>query len=194
MYERAVRRTAEDTAATRAALVEAALFTFARDGIDRAPLAGIAEAAGVTRGAVYHHFADKDALLAAVLGETWDVVATPVWAALDTPGVPLADRLEGFALAWLTALHSDRRFAALMAVSMRAAGSPGALAEKAAGFHAWRDRLRAALAELSGEAPPAAAHLLAWLSGTALLAGHDPALVPPADASSVRPLLGGILP
>lgn len=189
-----VRRTAEDTAATRAALVDAALFAFARDGIDRATLAGIAEAAGVTRGAVYHHFADKDALLGAVLGETWDVVATPVWAALDTPGVPLAARLEAFALAWLAALHSDRRFAALMAVSLRAAGPSGAFVEKAAGFHAWRDRLRAALAELSADPAPAAAHLLAWLSGTALLAGHDPTLVPPADARSVRPVLGGILP
>jgi TetR/AcrR family acrAB operon transcriptional repressor len=81
MYEKVVRRTAEDTAATRAALVDAALFAFARDGVDRATLGGIAEAAGVTRGAVYHHFADKDALLTAVLGETWDVVAAPVWAA-----------------------------------------------------------------------------------------------------------------
>ncbi|OLT05979.1 hypothetical protein BJF90_18910 [Pseudonocardia sp. CNS-004] len=120
-----MRRTAEDTAATRAALVDAALLAFAHDGVDRATLAGIAEAAGVTRGAVYHHFADKDALLGAVLGETWDVVAGPVWAALDTPGVPLATRLEAFALAWLTALHSDRRFAALMAVSMRTAGTSG---------------------------------------------------------------------
>jgi AcrR family transcriptional regulator len=189
-----VRRTAEDTAATRAALVDAALFAFARHGIDRATLAGIAEAAGVTRGAVYHHFADKEALLGAVLGETWDVVAAPVWTALDAPGAPLADRLEAFVLAWLGALHSDRRFAALMTVSLRAAASPGSLAKKSAGFHAWRDRLRGALAELPGDAPSAAAHLLAWLSGTALLAGHDPALVPPAAASSVRPLLGGILP
>ena len=188
MYERTVRRTAEETAATRAALVEAALFTFARDGIDRATLARIAEAAGVTRGAVYHHFPDKDALLAAVLGETWDVVAAPIWATLDAPGTPLAPRLEAFALAWLTALHTDRRFAALMTVSLRAVGSPGVVAEKAAGFHAWRDRLRTALTD------PAAAHLLAWLSGTALLAGHDPTLVPPADATSVRPVLGGILP
>jgi hypothetical protein len=174
MYECGVRRTAEDTAATRAALVDAALFTFARDGVDRATLAGIAEAAGVTRGAV----------------------ATPVWGALDSPGVPLAHRLEAFALAWLTALHSDRRFAAVMAVSIRTAGTSGALAEKAAGFHAWRDRLRAALAgaELATGPGPAAAHLLAWLTGTALLAGHDPALVPPADATSVRPVLGGILP
>jgi AcrR family transcriptional regulator len=196
MYESRVRRTPEDTAATRAALVDAALFCFARDGVDRATLAGIAEAAGVTRGAVYHHFADKDALLGAVLGETWDVVAAPVWATLGAPGVPLAARLEAFALAWLAALHTDRRFAALMTVSMRSAGSPGALAEKSAGFHAWRDRLCAALtgAELATARDPAAAHLLAWLSGTALLAGHDPALVPPADATSVRPLLGGILP
>jgi AcrR family transcriptional regulator len=196
MYERRVRRTAEDTAATRAALVDAALFAFAREGVDRATLAGIAEAAGVTRGAVYHHFADKEALLGAVLGETWDVVAAPVWAALDTPDVPLDARLEAFALTWLTSLHADRRFAALMTVSMRAAGSPGAFAVKAAGLHAWNDRLHAALtgAELATDPGAAATHLLAWLSGTALLAGHDPALVPPADATTVRPLLGGILP
>ncbi|TQM37434.1 TetR family transcriptional regulator [Pseudonocardia cypriaca] len=192
MYEKEVRRTAEDTAATRAALVDAALFAFAREGVERATLGGIAEAAGVTRGAVYHHFADKDALLAAVLGETWEVVAAPVWAALDAPGLPLGDRLEAFALAWLTALHSDRRFAALMAVSLRAAAP--STGEKAAGFHAWRDRLRTALRSGLPSGPdPAAAHLLAWLSGTALLAGHDPALVPPADTRSVRPLLGGIL-
>ncbi len=189
-----MRRTAEDTAATRAALIDAALFTFAREGADRATLAGIAAAAGVTRGAVYHHFADKDALLGAVLGETWEVVAAPVWAALDTPATPLAARLEAFALGWLAALHTDRRFAALMTVSLRTAGSTGAVAEKAAGFHMWRDRLRAALTELTTDPDPAAAHLLAWLSGTALLAGHDPALVPPADATSLRPVLGGILP
>jgi AcrR family transcriptional regulator len=198
MYENAVRRTAEDTAVTRAALVEAALFSFARDGIDRATLAGIAEAAGVTRGAVYHHFADKDALLGAVLGETWDVVAAPVWAELDGSDTSLAARLEAFTLAWLTALHTDRRFAALMTVSMRATASPGALADKAAGFRAWHDRLHATLtgarAELSAYPEQAVAHLLAWLGGTALLAGHDPALVPPADATSVRPVLGGILP
>jgi AcrR family transcriptional regulator len=192
MYERVVRRTAEGTAATRAALVEAALHTFAREGVDRATLAGIAEAAGVTRGALYHHFADKEALLGAVLGETWEVVAAPVWAALDAPGRPLAARVEAFARAWLTALRSDRRFTALMTVSLRAGGSP--TGEKAAGFHAWRDRLRTALRPELPDPDPAAAHLLAWLSGTALLAGHDPALVPPADARSVRPLLGGILP
>ncbi|OZM80229.1 TetR/AcrR family transcriptional regulator [Pseudonocardia sp. MH-G8] len=192
-----MRRTAEDSAATRAALVDAALIAFARDGVESATLAGIAAAAGVTRGALYHHFADKDALLAAVLAEQWDVVAAPVWAALDPRGTALADRLEAFALAWLTALHTDRHFTALMTVSLRAAGGAFPTQEKAAGLRAWHDRLLAALtrdrADLRGDPAPAAAHLLAWLSGTALLAGHDPDLVPPADAASVRPVLGGIL-
>jgi TetR/AcrR family acrAB operon transcriptional repressor len=195
MYEKGVRRTAEDTAATRAALVDAALFAFAREGIDRATLAGIAEAAGVTRGAVYHHFADKEALLAAVFSETWDAVAAPVWAELDAPGVPLADRLEAFALAWLDALHDDPRFTALMAVSLRAATPPEAVTQKAAGLRVWRDRLLDALsADPLTDPEPAAAHLMAWLTGTALLAAHDPALVPPADAASVRPVLAGMLP
>lgn len=213
MYERTVRRTAEETAATRAALVDAALITFARDGIDGATLAGIAGAAGLTRGALYHHFPDKDALLAAVLGEMWDVVAGPVWTELDAPGTPLARRLEAFAIAWLAALHGDRRFTALTTVCLHAGAGPGsvaensvaensvaekAVAEKAAGFRTWYDRLLAALtrddADLRGDPGAAAAHLLAWLTGTALLAGHDPALVPPADATGVRPVLEGILP
>jgi AcrR family transcriptional regulator len=193
-----MRRTAEDTAATRAALVDAALFAFARDGVDGATLTGIAAAANVTRGAVYHHFADKDALLEAVLDETWDVVTAPVWAALDTPQTPLAARLEAFAIAWLTALHTDRRFSALMTVSLRLAGPSTASAAKSAGFKEWHDRLHEALtrnrSELRGDPQPAVAHLLAWLSGTALLAGYDPAVVPPADASSVRPVLRGIVP
>ena len=84
-----------------------------------------------------------------------------------------------------------------MTVGLRAAGGAFPAEEKAAGFRAWHDRLLAALtrdrADLHGDPGPAAAHLLAWLSGTALLAGHDLDLVPPADTASVRPVLGGIL-
>ncbi|MEJ3655221.1 TetR family transcriptional regulator [Actinomycetes bacterium KLBMP 9759] len=190
-----MRRTAEDTAATRAALLDAALFTFAEQGVAEATLAGIAGSAGLTRGAVYHHFADKNALLGAVLEQMWDTVATPVWAALDDRARPLRTRLQTFAVGWLTALHTDRRFTALMAVCLQAA-VPGDPQRKAAGLHEWRERLVTELtpaADLAVAPRTAADHLLAWLSGTALLAGHDPALVPRADATSVAPLLEGLL-
>lgn len=84
------RKTAAETAKTRAAIVRSARTLFAADGFAAVPTTAIAESAGVTRGAVYHHFADKtdlfrevfvdleaeldDAVGAAVAGES-DVIA-----------------------------------------------------------------------------------------------------------------------
>ena len=60
------RRTAEDAAVTRAALLAVARRAFATDGYGRTTLDGVAAAAGVTRGAVHHHFGDKRALFVEV--------------------------------------------------------------------------------------------------------------------------------
>ena len=61
------RRTqAERSTATRAALVAAARPRFAARGYAAVSTPEIAQAAGVTRGAMYHQFADKAALFAAV--------------------------------------------------------------------------------------------------------------------------------
>jgi AcrR family transcriptional regulator len=53
-------------ARTRAALVDAARFVFARKGFEGASLDEIAETAGYTRGAIYKHFRGKEDLLFAV--------------------------------------------------------------------------------------------------------------------------------
>jgi AcrR family transcriptional regulator len=63
----AARRTqAERTAATRARLLDAGRDLFAADGYAAVPTQAIVDAAGVTRGALYHQFGDKSGLFAEV--------------------------------------------------------------------------------------------------------------------------------
>src|SRR6266576_3689600 len=55
--------------ATTGALVEAARELFAQDGYAAASLDAVVAKAGVTKGALYHHFAGKRELFAAVFAE-----------------------------------------------------------------------------------------------------------------------------
>jgi AcrR family transcriptional regulator len=60
---------AQHVEATRRAVLDAARAAFGRQGYARASVDEIATAAGVTKGAVYHHFAGKEALFRAVHAE-----------------------------------------------------------------------------------------------------------------------------
>jgi AcrR family transcriptional regulator len=64
---RARRTQADRSAATRDALVAAARRLFSAQGFAEVPTDAIVAAAGVTRGALYHQFADKTALFEATL-------------------------------------------------------------------------------------------------------------------------------
>jgi AcrR family transcriptional regulator len=73
------RRTqAERTEATTAALVDAARELFARDGFDAISLDAVAARAGVTKGAVYHHFSGKRQLFEAVFSREIEQMTTPL--------------------------------------------------------------------------------------------------------------------
>jgi AcrR family transcriptional regulator len=97
------RRTqAERSAATRGALVRAARELFARDGYAATGREAIVERAGVTRGAMYHHFADKEALFRAVFEEIEaEVMAKAAGAAMSVPPEDPLGQLRAGSLAYL---------------------------------------------------------------------------------------------
>jgi TetR/AcrR family acrAB operon transcriptional repressor len=64
---RMVRRTKAEAEATRTMILDAAERLFERHGVSRTSLQHIATAAGVTRGAIYHHFSDKADLFDAMM-------------------------------------------------------------------------------------------------------------------------------
>ena len=64
------RKTKEEARETRAAIQKAALALFATRGISETTLSDVARTAGVTRGAIYWHFENKEALLRSLRDET----------------------------------------------------------------------------------------------------------------------------
>jgi AcrR family transcriptional regulator len=99
------RRTqGERTAQTRASLIEAARRLFGAEGFAEVGNERVANAAGMTRGALYHQFTDKTDLFAAVLDQVEAEIAQRVANAVaafdpaDTTGILLAG-----AGAWLDA-------------------------------------------------------------------------------------------
>ena len=80
------------SAATRDALLQVAREQFATHGYAGVGTEAIVRAAGVTRGALYHQFADKEALFAAVFEAVEAEVMARIDAAVATSG--LADVIE----------------------------------------------------------------------------------------------------
>ena len=98
-----MRRTqTERSAATQRALLTAARRLWGKRGYAEVGTPEIAEAAGVTRGAMYHQFADKPALFLAVLEELEEELMQRLAGAVAAAGPnTAADALYVAADAWL---------------------------------------------------------------------------------------------
>ena len=118
---------------TRAALVAAAAEAFAEHGFSAVSITQIAAAARVTKGAVYHHFSDKQGLFEAVMSQyneaaqqkvyeaiakypddAWKAAGAALEATLDVCSDPVAGRLiylEGpIGLGWRRWRESERQY------------------------------------------------------------------------------------
>jgi TetR/AcrR family acrAB operon transcriptional repressor len=137
-----MRRTKEQAAHTRAAIVEAALRCFDRHGIASSTMEQIAAEAGVTKGAVYHHFAGKREILGAIR----DQLTLPFLDAADTAllrsdaGGAL-ERIERFLVAHLKTLEGDSRKRCALSVMLFKCEYVGDLHDQLASWRNNNERL-----------------------------------------------------
>ena len=89
------RSNRERTETTRLALLEAARGLFVSRGYAETSTPEICAAAGITRGALYHHFVDKRDLFRHVLAREAEAVAAQIEAAAPTASEPRTALIAG---------------------------------------------------------------------------------------------------
>ena len=86
--------------ATRGQLIEVATGLFAEHGYEGTSIEAVLSAAGVSRGALYHHFAGKEALFEAVVSAVSEQVTVELTEAVRGCADPL-DAMRTAAIAWI---------------------------------------------------------------------------------------------
>jgi AcrR family transcriptional regulator len=86
--------------ATRGQLIEVATSLFAENGYESTSIEAVLAAAGVSRGALYHHFAGKEALFTAVLETVSERITAEITEIISGCTDPL-DAIRTGALAWI---------------------------------------------------------------------------------------------
>jgi len=120
---RARRSHAERRAETRAKILAAVVDAIAEQGFQRATAQQIAGRAGVTWGAVQHHFGGKDGLMLAVLEESFNGLAVRL-ADVPIASTTLAERAGIFVdRAWEH--FSGRHYRATLEIMLSYLGRPG---------------------------------------------------------------------
>jgi AcrR family transcriptional regulator len=186
MPDRPVRRTQEQRRAeTERRVLDAAMTLIAAHGSRSITLAQVGEAAGYSRGIVYHHFGSREKLLAAVMadaqrfavpayeGDGLDYLSKLVAAYLDNV-VNRSPAARAFLQLWAEATAADEVLTPLFA-------------RQDADFRVFlADRIRAGIADgtVRADADPAAAavYLVALLRGIGLQLIATP---PPDDIPAI---------
>jgi len=112
-----MRRTKEDAEQTRQDLLEAALTVFSKNGYTASRLEDIAQAAGVTRGAIYHHFGSKYDLYIALMDEAATIGNSAIDRAIGEGGT-FVEILSRILVYTFSLLEDDRRFREVMALQL----------------------------------------------------------------------------
>lgn len=103
-----MRRTKEESLQTRKQILDAARSVFAEYGVNQASLNQVADAAKVTRGAIYHHFKNKYELFFALRNEATLPLIERMNQALEDPDADPLQAIESYLSIVVDAVLHDR--------------------------------------------------------------------------------------
>jgi AcrR family transcriptional regulator len=193
------RRTNSQAEETRLALIQAGRTLFGTAGFAATKATDIAEQAGVTRGALLHHFVDKEGLFAAVLEALEEKVAARVAARAVAGAGPIDWLRLGFDAFLAECVAPD-------VTQIMLIDGPSVL-----GWQAWHEidsrygyrpvldivRAAAAAGQLEADDPESVAYLLLGaLTEAATVIGRsaDPEKTRASMATALRRLIDGLRP
>jgi TetR/AcrR family acrAB operon transcriptional repressor len=143
--EGAMRKSAAEAAETRQAILRAALDEFSRRGYSATTLDGVARVAGVTRGAVYWHFANKAALYEELL-RAFGGQSGAIMGAAAAEGGDFITVCRRILARLLTRLAEDKELRAVMELLLSKTEQTAELADVVANQRAAMNELVAQLA------------------------------------------------
>jgi AcrR family transcriptional regulator len=185
--------------ATRRAVLAAARSLFGAKGYAQTSVEEIAETARVTKGAVYHHFAGKEALFRAVYAEAEaEAQAKAMGAAV--PGAAPVDQIVAMMNAYLDAmLDAEIRRITLVDGPAIVGHELDETAQQAPGYLALRSFLVTSMAhgqllDLDPDALTDVVGGLAWATGLLIARSADPDVTRAAVGPVVGAMLRGLAP
>jgi AcrR family transcriptional regulator len=154
----------ESAAATRRALLDEAAALLDSGGPDAVTLREVGARAGVSRGAPYRHFAEKESLLTAIAAEGWERIGDHMHALQADPRLQPGDKLRAALSGVITVSRQQPYLYQLMFTTP--AGGPAAVVRAA---QRMCDEFLAIVAEVVGaqHAQRCAAILLTGVHGAA---------------------------
>ena len=184
---------------TRRAVLTAARAAFGRKGYAQTSIDEIAAAARVTKGAVYHHFAGKEALFRAVWSEVEAEAQARTAGAVDPHGSPIDQIVAGVNAYLDVALDAEIRQITLVDGPAVLGLEPAGPTDQQAGYVALRFFIATAIAhgQLADLDPDVLAQLVAGLSllgGLLIARASDPESTRAALGPALDVMLRGLAP
>jgi AcrR family transcriptional regulator len=121
MSRRIVYRKSE---ASRAQVLDAAMRVFGKQGIRSASVQDVANAAGMSKGAVHYHFESKDDLIIQVMRHAYERISDRIRRVFEIPGPPLERVRRSLAEMWAVRAEGSPEIRVVLDVMTQAIHDP----------------------------------------------------------------------